>query len=81
MKPKPLSTLNHFTVPVSSTDVPEDAPLDVVARTPDRGGVVGVAVLASTLRTSVTVALCVQDQPGLPGCPQADGADAPLSEN
>jgi hypothetical protein len=45
--------LNHFTVPVSSTDVPEARSLDVVARKLKRGGVVGVAVLVSTLSTSV----------------------------
>jgi hypothetical protein len=42
MKPNPLSTLNHFTVPVSSTDVPEDGPRDVASRKLDRFGVVGV---------------------------------------
>jgi hypothetical protein len=31
MKPKPFSALNHFTVPVSSTAMPEDDPFDVVA--------------------------------------------------
>jgi hypothetical protein len=29
MKPKPLSALNHFTVPVSSTGISEDGPPDV----------------------------------------------------
>ena len=29
MKPKPFATLNHFTVPVSSTAVSEDGPSDV----------------------------------------------------
>jgi hypothetical protein len=31
MKPKPFSALNHFTVPVFSTAMPEDDPFDVVA--------------------------------------------------
>ena len=49
MKPKPFSTLNHFTVPRSSTD----GPLDAAAGKPDRRGGAGTAVLVSTLRTSV----------------------------
>jgi hypothetical protein len=32
MKPKPFSALNHFTVPASSTTMPEDGPFDVVDR-------------------------------------------------
>ena len=54
MKPKPLSTLNHFTVPVSSTDVSEDGPPDVGDRTLALRDVTGAAVLVSTLSTSVT---------------------------
>src|SRR6266436_4513741 len=54
MKPKPFSTLNHFTVPVSSTKMPEDDPFDVAGRGLDRRGGAGTAVLVSTLRTSVT---------------------------
>src|SRR6516162_9420094 len=48
--PKPLTTLNHFTVPVSSTD----GSLDMTAWKVARRGVVGTAVLLSTLSTSVT---------------------------
>ena len=45
-----LSALNHFTVPVSSTD----GPFDVVAWALDRRDAIEVAVLLSTLSTSVT---------------------------
>jgi hypothetical protein len=48
MKPKPFSVLNHFTVPVSSTAVSEDGPLDVPAPKLARDGVVGFAVLSRT---------------------------------
>jgi hypothetical protein len=42
--------LNHFTVPVSSTD----GPFDVAAWARDRRDATGTAVLESTLNTSVT---------------------------
>jgi hypothetical protein len=54
MKPKPFSTLNHFTMPVSSTAAPEYDPFDVAGRGLDRRGGAGTAVLESTLSTSVT---------------------------
>jgi hypothetical protein len=53
MKLRPFATLNHFTVPVSSTTVSEDGPSDISARKLDRRGA-GAAVLLSTLSTSVT---------------------------
>src|SRR6516225_8392095 len=48
-KPYPLSALNHFTVPVSSTD----GPFDGVAWALDRRDGIGVALPVLTLSTSV----------------------------
>jgi hypothetical protein len=50
MKPNPFSALNHFTVPVSSTDVPEDGPLDVADLKFRHGSAAAVALSAVNYR-------------------------------
>jgi len=77
MKPKPFSVLNHLTVPSSSTDVSEDGPLDVAPRNLDCRGVLSVAVLVSTLSTSVTCGpLCPGRTRTSEGFTGLHGADA-----
>src|SRR5271157_4358043 len=52
----------HFTVPVSPTGVPEDGPPDVAFRKLARRGATRGVVWASTLRTSIRLALPVRNQ-------------------
>jgi len=81
MNPKPFSALNHFTVPFSSTAIPEDDPFDVVAPKFDRRGGAGIAVLVSTLRTSVTCDPCGRGRPNFEGFTRLHCVDAALSHH
>ena len=82
MKPKPLSILNHFTVPVTWTDVPEDRPPDVADRKPDLSGVAGAAVLESTPKNMGDVRPRVsRTNLYFHGIPRLHDVDAALSED
>jgi hypothetical protein len=82
MKPKPLSTLNHFTVPDPSTYVPEDGPPDVASRKIDRRGVAGAAVVVIDAQHLGEVRPFTSGtNPNFEGIPRLHGVDAPLSEN